>query len=94
MPKVPFFAEKQKQNMSFYSAKLLSLFQLKKKIIIIVHHVLSYNIIVIQWIMLSHKNLMITRVIMQICNVIDSVRVSNAFSYSNNVHSEGDIIPL
>ena len=43
--------------------------------------ILSYDVTVIQWITSGHKYRMTTRVIMLACtrNVIDNVRVNNAF---------------
>ena len=79
MPKECHFLLKNKTKHELLQCKTPLIVSAKK--IMIAHHVLSYDVTVIQWIMLSHKNLMTTCVIMQICNVIDNVCVSNAFSY-------------
>ena len=55
---------------------------------------LSHDVAAIQWITSCHKNRIITRVITLLRNVIDNVRVKNAFSHWTNVYFEGKKNPI
>ena len=52
---------------------------------------LSYDIAIIQWITLCHKNRMAARIII---TITENVCVSNGFSYWNNVYFEGETTPI
>ena len=62
-------------------------------------YTLSHNSTVFQWIMSCHKKCMTTHAITFWCmqcayNVTDNICVNNVFSYSNNVHFEGNKMPF
>ena len=59
-------------------------------------HSLSYDVTVIQWITSSYKSYEhpCNNTLARTRNVNDIDRVSNAFSYWNNVRFDGDKIPF
>ena len=55
---------------------------------------LAYDVCVFQWITSCHKSYdhPCNNTLARTRNVVDNVRVNDAFSYCNNVHIEGDKI--
>ena len=63
-----------------------------KNVNVMLEYRFSNDVVVIRWIRSNERTYNYT--LAHINNVIGNVRVNNAFSYSDNLHFEGDKIPF